>query len=187
MLRFEPLGAKRVEDSEGITFESVFFNERTIDQTKLITYINYNIMQNTGINISINCCFRVDGTDHQSQPIVTLNSFLLTHHFEVLYIYVVRYRYLLIHHFAGASCLHWTTNNTTNYTRVSLDFRIIAGTIYNTISNSGEMYRTSFYSACEKQNDHWVRVRINENIPPPDKRTGFPWTVNDWDRYRKKK
>jgi cytidyltransferase-like protein len=90
-----------------------------------------------------------------------------------------------VKHFAGASCLHWTMNNTTAYTRVSLDFRLIAGSIFNSLSNSGVAYRRGFYCRCHLQNNSWER--IDAEMPTPDKRTGFPWTIKDWDTYYKRK
>jgi cytidyltransferase-like protein len=94
--------------------------------------------------------------------------------------------YGMVKHFAGASCLHWTTNNTSGYTRVSLDFRVVAGSIYNELSNHGGAYRDGFYNCCRLgENGTWERV--NEVMPPPDKRAGFPWTVADWDAYLQRK
>jgi cytidyltransferase-like protein len=85
-------------------------------------------------------------------------------------------------HFAGASCLHWTTNNTAGYTRVSLDFRLVAGTIFHALPNSGVSYRQGFYCCCRLQLDGTWKC-VDGEIPAPDKRSGFPWTVNDWDKW----
>ena len=95
--------------------------------------------------------------------------------------------YGMVKHFPGATCLHWTTNNTSSYTRVSLDFRLISGTIYDTFTNSGSGFRDGFYNCCQFRQETGTWERLNAEMISPDKRTGFPWTVKDWDAYRRKK
>jgi cytidyltransferase-like protein len=95
--------------------------------------------------------------------------------------------YGMVQHFPGATCLHWTTNNTSNYTRVSLDFRLISGSIHDAFPHSGNSYRDGFYNCCHFRQETGIWERTNTNIISPDKRTGFPWTVKDWNAYRRKK
>ena len=101
-------------------------------------------------------------------------------------------------HFAGAICLHWTTENKTELTRVSLDFRLIAGPMFDALNCGGkhqggqiDVYRRTdgYYSRCRKEQmaDGSV-VWIREGpLLPPDSRIGFPWTVQDWDKFWRKK
>lgn len=65
-----------------------------------------------------------------------------------------------IKHFAGATCLHWTTDNMTDYTRVSLDFRVIVGSMFHELKDGSsqpggqiDVYRktSGYYSRCTKQ------------------------------------
>ena len=96
-------------------------------------------------------------------------------------------QYGMVKHFPGATCLHWTCNNTSNYTRVSLDFRLIDADVYDKFSNSGESYRQGFYNCCCFRPETGTWERVNTDMLPPDNRTGFPWVVKDWDAYRRKK
>ncbi|CAJ1937297.1 unnamed protein product [Cylindrotheca closterium] len=121
-----------------------------------------------------------------------------------------------IKYFAGASCMHWTTENKTDRTRVSLDFRMIVGPMFDALAccdgddNNGgkiDVYRTSkgYYSKCVFQgnndssfstntisgntNDHHtsgIWERIGPLLPP-DARTGFPWTVKVWKKQQQQK
>jgi hypothetical protein len=102
-----------------------------------------------------------------------------------------------IKHFSGATCLHWTTENKTDLTRVSLDFRLIAGPMFHALQCGGghpggkvNVYRQKdgYYSKCARAprssaNSSWVR---EGPLLQPDPRTGFPWTVKDWDKFWKK-
>ena len=102
--------------------------------------------------------------------------------------------YGFVKQFAGATCLHWTPENMTDYTRVSLDFRLIAGSMYDALSCGGEIkggqvdvYRRSagYYSCCRKGEDGtWER---EGDLLTPDGRVGFPWTIKDWQQYIDKK
>jgi hypothetical protein len=102
--------------------------------------------------------------------------------------------------FAGAICMHWTTDNKTTLTRCSLDFRLIEGSMYDIIKCGGEqpggkvdLYRKShgYYSKCVKailDDGSVVWRRISPvSLAPPDYRVGFPWTVKSWDKYWGKK
>ena len=94
--------------------------------------------------------------------------------------------YGIIKHFAGAICAHWTPENNTDFTRVSLDFRIIPGPLYNALKcgrgqtgGARDVYREKegYYSSCCNNGDDdsavWVR---DGSLHAPDARFGFPWT-----------
>jgi cytidyltransferase-like protein len=60
-------------------------------------------------------------------------------------------------HFAGATCLHWTTENKTSLTRVSFDVRMVPGPMFNALKCGGhldggqlDVYRRTegYYSVC---------------------------------------
>lgn len=105
--------------------------------------------------------------------------------------------YGYVKQFAGAQCLHWTTDNKMDYTRVSLDFRLIPGPLFNGLKcgssvpgGQKDVYRESegYYSRCrkeckEKNTTKWTR---EGPLLIPDARVGFPWTVKDWDKFRRK-
>jgi glycerol-3-phosphate cytidylyltransferase-like family protein len=63
-------------------------------------------------------------------------------------------------HFAGAVCAHWTTENKTQATRVSLDFRMIPGPLFRALECGGavpggqlDVYRQreGYYSCCRRR------------------------------------
>ena len=96
-------------------------------------------------------------------------------------------------HFMGGSCLHWTAENNTSTTRVSLDFRLLPGPWYDAVvDGSGEpggkvdVFRKTpgYYSQCRlrsvNDNSEWERVGP---LLAPDARVGFPWTVSNWERF----
>lgn len=98
-------------------------------------------------------------------------------------------------YFTGATCLHWTTENHTAMTRVSLDFRLIPGPLFGALQCGGnhvggklDVYRQrdGYYSKCvlDTSSQTWRRAGP---LQSPDFRTGFPWTVQDWTRYFKKR
>jgi len=95
--------------------------------------------------------------------------------------------YGFVKHFAGAICAHWTPENNTDFTRISLDFRIIPGPLYHTLQCGGgrtggvrDVYREKegYYHRCYKNEDDssvsWVREA--GSFQTPDARFGFPWT-----------
>uniref|UniRef100_A0A7S1VMA8 Uncharacterized protein n=1 Tax=Grammatophora oceanica TaxID=210454 RepID=A0A7S1VMA8_9STRA len=99
-----------------------------------------------------------------------------------------------IKRFAGALCMHWTTENKTAKTRASLDFRLIAGPMYHALDCGGsraggqtDVYRSKegYYSRCFRRLDTnngrfcWER---DGQLLQPDARNGFPWTVKDWSK-----
>jgi hypothetical protein len=96
-----------------------------------------------------------------------------------------------VKHFAGATCAHWTTENKTAKTRVSLDFRLIAGPMYHALCCGGsapggqlDVYRQreGYYSKCTRAEagGAWAR---EGGLLTPDPRIGFPWTVKNWDKF----
>jgi hypothetical protein len=97
-----------------------------------------------------------------------------------------------VKHFAGAVCAHWTTENKTARTRVSLDFRLIAGPDYSALACGGKVAggqrdafreRPGYYSRCDLGEDgRWTIVERGA----PDPRTGFPWTVRNWETLLRK-
>jgi hypothetical protein len=102
-----------------------------------------------------------------------------------------------VKHFAGAICAHWTTENKTDLTRVSMDFRLIAGPLFDALACGGseqggqlDVYRNKpgYYSCCRKveEADGSVSWKREGPLLPPDARIGFPWTVKDWDKFWKK-
>lgn len=83
-----------------------------------------------------------------------------------------------IYRFHGAMCAHLTMENTTATTRVSLDFRVIAGSLWD----GGDMEHSDHYSKTKgyyvraerrEKGGGWTRV---EPLPVPDARNGFPFT-----------
>eukprot|EP00521_Asterionellopsis_glacialis_P010177 CAMPEP_0195303040 /NCGR_PEP_ID=MMETSP0707-20130614/32149_1 /TAXON_ID=33640 /ORGANISM="Asterionellopsis glacialis, Strain CCMP134" /LENGTH=400 /DNA_ID=CAMNT_0040366473 /DNA_START=9 /DNA_END=1211 /DNA_ORIENTATION=+ len=103
----------------------------------------------------------------------------------------------LVKHFAGAICAHWTTENKTDQTHVSLDFRLIAGPMFHELvcgrSHSGgqrDVYREKegYYSVCrrEKHTQNGSVWRRDGSLLVPDARVGFPWTVRNWDKILQK-
>lgn len=94
--------------------------------------------------------------------------------------------YGIVKHFAGATCLHWTPENKTGSTRVSLDFRAIAGHIFDSLAIECGAYSDGYYTCC-RRNGEGTWERVNSDLVPPDARTGFPWTIKDWTAYHAKK
>lgn len=89
--------------------------------------------------------------------------------------------------FAGAICKHFTPENHGDFTRVSLDFRIISGNMFNLLQCGGsqpggvrDVYRQKdgYYSRCYKQETEAATPAWNRDGPlqVPDARYGFPWT-----------
>lgn len=106
----------------------------------------------------------------------------------------------MVKHFPGGICAHWTTENNTDMTRVSLDLRLIPGPLYHVMVNGGgekggrdDVFRKTegYFSRCQlvnKQQDgddnnhnkkQWERVGP---LLMPDARVGFPWTVSNWEK-----
>jgi hypothetical protein len=90
--------------------------------------------------------------------------------------------YGMVKKFAGAVCKHFTPENHSNFTRVSLDFRIIPGHMFHSLKCGGsqpggvrDVYRQKegYYSRCRKEETQWER---DGELQSPDARYGFPWT-----------
>jgi cytidyltransferase-like protein len=86
--------------------------------------------------------------------------------------------------FPGAISTHWTTDNHTTRTRVSLDFRIIPGSFFESISCGGAIFggkrdvyraRSGYYSSCRRNTHCWARDGPMLS-PHGDPRFGYPWT-----------
>lgn len=82
-----------------------------------------------------------------------------------------------VHRFHGSVCAHMTMENTTPETRVSLDFRVIAGSLWEGNESCADHYsKTPGYFVCARKNDSngWIRM---DPLPDPDARNGFPFTT----------
>lgn len=95
----------------------------------------------------------------------------------------------IVKNFAGATCIHWTTTNTTEQTRVSLDFRLVCKRFYSLTSTEAgatdcNQLTESYYSVCQKVTENNVSSWKKRDGPIllPDARMGFPWTVKSWDK-----
>ncbi len=96
--------------------------------------------------------------------------------------------------FAGALNLHWTTENLTEDTRVTFDFRMIDGKVFEELKDGGhleggqkDVFRETpgYYHVCYKsETGEWIRE--NKELESPDFRVGFPWTVKNWEKFWKK-
>lgn len=88
--------------------------------------------------------------------------------------------------FAGAICTHWTPENHGDFTRVSLDFRIIPGNMFHLLKCGGlqpggvrDVYRQKegYYTRCFKLESKEQTIWEREGpLQAPDARFGFPWT-----------
>jgi len=78
-----------------------------------------------------------------------------------------------LHRFHGAICAHFTPENTSPDTRVSFDFRVICGKVFekhgDRFSEAPGYYVRATWDALGQQ---WVR---REPLLQPDWRTGFPF------------
>ena len=92
----------------------------------------------------------------------------------------------MVKHFAGALCAHWTSENNTDFTRVSLDFRIIPAPSFHALKCGGkqpsgvrDVYREKegYYSrcCCRSNGSEWIWERKGP-LQTPDTRFGYPWT-----------
>jgi hypothetical protein len=77
--------------------------------------------------------------------------------------------------FYGALCAHFTPENTTNQTRVSLDFRVIPGSCW--IEDHDHFTQNpGYYISCRRDESNiGLWHRIHSSIPTPDYRVGFPF------------
>lgn len=94
--------------------------------------------------------------------------------------------YGMIKHFAGGICAHWTPENHTDFTRVSLDFRIIPGSMFRELKCGGKQLggvrdvyreRDGYYKKCCSKKEGPQSVWVADGPShTPDARFGFPWT-----------
>jgi hypothetical protein len=78
-----------------------------------------------------------------------------------------------IKRFYGSQCSHFTTENCTDSTRVSLDFRVIDGKYW--IEDHDQFTSSPGYYACcvlDTDSGRWV---LEGELPEPDWRVGFPF------------
>jgi len=97
-----------------------------------------------------------------------------------------------VKHFAGGMNLHYTVENWTGETRVSLDFRLIEGSMFESLDCKESQFvkKNGYYSKCvltkdkniTEEKDTWER---SGDLLSPDGRVGFPWTVKDWNKILK--
>lgn len=89
--------------------------------------------------------------------------------------HVLELDYGKICRFHGAACAHFTPENTTSYTRVSLDFRVLPGHVFEA-QHDQYTSQDGYYEKCTKCiSGEWLRESesLNENV---DSRCGFPFT-----------
>lgn len=82
-----------------------------------------------------------------------------------------------VYRFHGSVCSHLTMENTTSVTRVSLDFRVIVGSLWEGNDERADHYSSTsgyFVRAEKNEKNEWVRT---EPLPNPDARNGFPFTA----------
>ena len=83
-----------------------------------------------------------------------------------------------IKRFHGSLLAHFTPENKSDTTRLSFDFRIIPGSLY---MNTCRYSSTPGYYVKAIKNDiesnTWIRENSHEELPTPDYRTGFPFTM----------
>ncbi|KAL7500939.1 hypothetical protein ACHAWT_009697 [Skeletonema menzelii] len=93
--------------------------------------------------------------------------------------------YSLVKVFAGAVCKHFTPENWGDFTRVSLDFRIIPGHMFHSLKCGGchtggvkDVYRQKegYYTRCYSSNLDKSTWERDGPLQEPDARYGFPWT-----------
>lgn len=95
-------------------------------------------------------------------------------------------KYGTVHYFTGALSTHWTTDNHTETTRVSFDFRIIPGSYYDSVLCGGSIRggkrdvfrgKDGYYSSCKKTEEDKSWIREGPVLSPKgDPRFGYPWT-----------
>lgn len=93
--------------------------------------------------------------------------------------------------FPGGLLLHWTCENTSAQTRLTLDFRIIRVVVVADgeepgRTSAGQAYRTGgYYRRAAWMNGAWQRVfddqGDDDDRTVPDARMGYPWTIKNFD------
>eukprot|EP00039_Didymoeca_costata_P021567 m.344866 g.344866 ORF g.344866 m.344866 type:complete len:796 (-) comp25346_c0_seq1:16-2403(-) len=83
----------------------------------------------------------------------------------------------IVKHFSGAMCMHWTTDNETHLTRVSLDFRLIAGSLFHEVNCTDSQFfeKPGYFGLCKRKDDgQWYQ---EGDLLDPDARVGYPWAM----------
>jgi hypothetical protein len=109
-------------------------------------------------------------------PIYGTNSLILESAPGLENWHTIELEYGGIARFWGAQCSHFTAENTTNQTRISLDFRIIED-IYWISSHDQFTISPGYYSSCSFQphDNQWILDVPFDKLPQPDWRNGFPF------------
>jgi len=85
----------------------------------------------------------------------------------------LHYDYGDIYRFNGGICMHFTTENCSGHTRVSLDFRVIPQSCYRLVDDRLSR-KPGYYVRAERDaSGKWTRM---EELLEPDERNGFPFT-----------
>ena len=80
-----------------------------------------------------------------------------------------------IKRFWGSRCLHWTSENTSDETRVSLDFRVIPGDAWDAAHDQYSL-SPGYYARCEVCDDGtWAIIGGDAFADGPDWRVGYPF------------
>ena len=87
--------------------------------------------------------------------------------------HIIKGDYGMVKRFYGALCIHFTPENTTSHTRVSLDFRAVPGSCWN-VDHDQFTRKSGYYNCYYKENSSWIRQEKVLNMP--DYRVGFPFT-----------
>lgn len=83
--------------------------------------------------------------------------------------------YGCVKRFWGAMCSHFTPENTTEDTRVSLDFRILPGSCWEASHDQFTLF-PGYYMSCTPPEDGAIAwSRVEPDLPNPDYRVGFPF------------
>jgi hypothetical protein len=77
--------------------------------------------------------------------------------------------------FHGSQCLHFTSENTTGLTRVSLDFRVIPACAWDG-AHDAYTSRSGYYSRAQRGGPAWTRAEEGP-LRAPDARVGYPFVA----------
>jgi hypothetical protein len=82
-----------------------------------------------------------------------------------------------IHRFWGSQCLHWTSENTTPLTRVSLDFRVVVSSCWDEAAPSDIFQQPGYYQRAFRDETSGDWTRDTAALLTPDPRIGYPFIV----------
>lgn len=74
--------------------------------------------------------------------------------------------------FFGALCVHWTPENCSDATRVSLDFRVFPAALFDGTDRFSSV--EGYFQRARRVNGEYVRVG-DAQLLAPDKRNGLPF------------